>query len=213
MSAKHENLDLWNRVCTTDPKMTKEVSFGRKFTAIDPQYQIKNATAEWGAYGSKWGLKDIERNFDLIDEKGNTILLMIAKFYYPNGEFELSTSAKMFPGKTPKFDEDIFKKTETDLLTKALSKLGFNADVFMGKFDDNRYVAEAYNEAKIKEEMTLATSSQIDELKHLMNATQSDENKMLSFVQVDSFDKITVPMYEKLKHALMVKKQKMEKAA
>jgi hypothetical protein len=26
-------------------------------------------------------------------------------------------------------------------LTKGLSKLGFNADVFMGRFDDNKYVA------------------------------------------------------------------------
>ena len=26
------------------------------------------------------------------------------------------------------------------MLTKGLSKLGFNADVFMGRFDDNKYV-------------------------------------------------------------------------
>ena len=38
-------------------------------------------------------------------------------------------------------DDDFFKKVATDALTKGLSKLGFNADVFMGKFDDNKYVS------------------------------------------------------------------------
>ena len=39
-------------------------------------------------------------------------------------------------------DADFAKKIETDALTKALSKLGFNADVFMGRFDDTKYVLE-----------------------------------------------------------------------
>ena len=37
-------------------------------------------------------------------------------------------------------DDDCIKKVATDALTKGLSKLGFNADVFMGRFDDNKYV-------------------------------------------------------------------------
>ena len=37
-------------------------------------------------------------------------------------------------------DADFAKKIETDALTKALSKLGFNADVFMGLYDDHKYV-------------------------------------------------------------------------
>jgi hypothetical protein len=31
-------------------------------------------------------------------------------------------------------------------LTKAISKLGFNADIFMGKFDDLRYIEEMNEE-------------------------------------------------------------------
>jgi hypothetical protein len=37
-------------------------------------------------------------------------------------------------------DTDAYKKASTDGLTKALSHLGFNADVFLGQFDDNKYV-------------------------------------------------------------------------
>ena len=43
-------------------------------------------------------------------------------------------------GKRP--DSDAPKKATTDGVTKALAQLGFNADVFLKKFDDNKYVAE-----------------------------------------------------------------------
>ena len=39
-------------------------------------------------------------------------------------------------------NSDIFKKATTDALTKGLSVLGFNADVFLGLWDDNKYVKE-----------------------------------------------------------------------
>ena len=45
-----------------------------------------------------------------------------------------------------KKDGDCFKKATTDGLTKCLSYLGFNADVFMGKFDDNKYVQQMASE-------------------------------------------------------------------
>ena len=45
-----------------------------------------------------------------------------------------------------KIDDNFAKKLETDTLTKAISKLGFNADIFMGKFDDVKYLAEVTRE-------------------------------------------------------------------
>ena len=36
----------------------------------------------------------------------------------------------------------VIARAMTDATTKALSKLGYNADVFLGKFDDNKYVQE-----------------------------------------------------------------------
>jgi hypothetical protein len=43
-------------------------------------------------------------------------------------------------------DKDAPKKATTDALTKALSQLGFNADVFLGRFDDNKYVEDLKKE-------------------------------------------------------------------
>ena len=62
-------------------------------------------------------------------------------FYFPGGEFPITSSISAYKdGAMTKPDADFAKKVETDALTKALSKLGFNADVFMGMFDDHKYV-------------------------------------------------------------------------
>ena len=54
------------------------------------------------------------------------------------GEFPISSSIKVMMGS--KLDDDCIKKVQTDAITKGLSRLGFNADVFMGRFDGNKYV-------------------------------------------------------------------------
>ena len=48
--------------------------------------------------------------------------------------------------KNNRLDSDAAKKATTDALTKLLSQLGFNADVFLGRFDDSKYVAEMVEE-------------------------------------------------------------------
>ena len=41
---------------------------------------------------------------------------------------------------TWKIDDEYAKKSATDALTKGLSMIGFNSDIFLGKYDDNKYV-------------------------------------------------------------------------
>ena len=139
------NLELWENVQKTDPKHTKQANVkGNKITSIKPQYQIYNATNQWGAYGSTWGFKNIELGYELKDVG---LVTFKALFYYPNGEFEiLNTISFWRDGAQTKIDDEFAKKVETDSLTKALSKLGFNADVFMGRFDDLRYIEEVKKE-------------------------------------------------------------------
>lgn len=127
---------LWDEVCTTDPKHTKKVQQKGGFTAICAQYQIHKATEQWGPYGGAWGVKDCRYEY-VRDAKGEVLEgTLEAVFYCPSGEFELSTDATFRVG------GDTRKKLLTDLTTKALSKLGFNADVFLGQYDDSKYVQE-----------------------------------------------------------------------
>lgn len=157
-----KNLELWNKVEKTNPKYTKKAKIGgHSATSIAPQYQIMNATEQFGVYGQTWGFKNIVFDYSITStpitinvldyntkhlDVIQTVLGLVgfkATFFFPEGEFEITNSIKIFTdNKHSKIDDNYAKKLETDALTKALSKLGFNADVFMGKFDDVRYVNE-----------------------------------------------------------------------
>ncbi len=131
----NENMKFWNQVCETDPAITKHISIRGGFTSIDAQSQIKLATEQWGMYGSTWGLKDF--NFEVIRDGENkpVCLALDATFWYPGGSFPISVDMAWET-------KDLRKKLVTDATTKSLSKLGFNSDVFEGRFDDNQYVEE-----------------------------------------------------------------------
>jgi len=164
-----ENLKLWNAVEKTNPAYTKKAKVGgNAITSISPQFQIMNVTEQFGSYGSTWGFKNIELDYSLVNmpfKKDKTegsypnvkvigkedsfmgLVVFKAIFFYPNGEFPIINSISLFTNNDmSKIDDNFAKKIETDALTKAISKLGFNADIFMGKFDDVRYVEEMTKE-------------------------------------------------------------------
>lgn len=130
-----DNMDIWRKVCVTPPEITKKVEQRGGFTAICAQSQLKIATKLWGPYGSGWGVKNLTYS-TIKDKSGQVVELCLdADFFYPGGEFRLGADIKYRAG------NDSRKKLLTDLTTKALSKLGFNSDVFEGKYDDNKYLA------------------------------------------------------------------------
>ncbi|MFT6442499.1 MAG: hypothetical protein ACJASM_002045 [Salibacteraceae bacterium] len=159
------NLDLWNKVQETDPKYAKKANVkGNKMTSIAPQYQIKMVTEQFGTYGVTWGFKDIVLDYTLTsipfkkevtegtypnvkvlgkEDSFMGIVVFKAIFFFPKGEFPIINSSSLFTNnEMTKIDDNFAKKVETDTLTKAISKLGFNADIFMGMFDDPAYVNE-----------------------------------------------------------------------
>jgi len=141
-----DNLELWNKVEKTNPKYTKKANVkGNNITAISPQYQIKNVTEQFGSYGKSWGFKTLDFDYTLVDSLG--LVVLHAVFFYPDGEFPIKNAQALFiDNAKTKIDDNFAKKLETDTLTKAISKLGFNADIFMGLFDDVKYLAEVTKE-------------------------------------------------------------------
>lgn len=131
---KYDPMALWDQVCKTDMAYTKKVNQRGGFTAIDAQYQIREATKLWGPYGGKWGVKDCEYGY--FEHGENVEIWLRAVFFCPEASFSLSTDHKWKAG------DDNRKKLLTDLTTKALSKLGFNADIFLGMHDGNKYTGE-----------------------------------------------------------------------
>ena len=183
MSEETNNLTFWESVEKTDPTKTKQAQKGAlRLTAINATTQIKRATEMWGQYGDTWGLQYIDYTFmDIGDTK---LALIKAIFFYPTDRFGIKGEVVEFPINSSlkmaymtnghkgylKIDDDFCKKLETDVTTKALSKLGFNADVFMGLYDDNRYVAamqEEFHPAPPKEKIKLNQASAIGNAQQL----------------------------------------------
>jgi len=142
----NNNLELWNKVEKTNPKYTKKANVkGNNIISIAPQYQIKNVTEQFGSYGKSWGFKSLEFDYTLSESLG--LVILHAVFYYPDGEFPIKNAQNLFiDNAKTKIDDNFAKKLETDTLTKAISKLGFNADIFMGLFDDVKYLSDVTKE-------------------------------------------------------------------
>lgn len=206
MSEQIDNLSLWNRVEKTNPAHTKDAKIGQlSIKAINAQSQIKEATKQFGTYGNTWGLKNL--NYSFMDIGTTKMAMLGAEFYYPSGEFEIHTTLKiayMTQGANGylKIDDDFMKKMETDVTTKALSKLGFNADVFMGLYDDNRYVNQMKEEFKpVEQKPHPKVIEKINEgqVKELNSLFISDEHKadFLATCKISKIEDLPLSWYEK----------------
>jgi len=150
------NLALWDKVKKTDPNYTKPAKKGAyQFTSIAPIYQFKNATEVFGIQGIGWGIV-IGSEVFTENEYGTTIILSYdATMYFTvdgvRGEIPVHASEKtcyQTKGSNGymKVDDEARKKVVTNAKTKGLSELGFNADIFMGEFEDRDYLEAISNE-------------------------------------------------------------------
>lgn len=142
------NMKLWNAVSVTDPQHTKHVGQRGGFTAIDAQYQFMMATEQFGPIGTGWGY---DAGAPIFTPDGLIVIPVTLWHGNRDNKFGPIYGAAMAKQKD-RVDADAPKKAGTDAVTKLLSQLGFNADVFLGKFDDNKYVEKAAQETKKKRE-------------------------------------------------------------
>lgn len=161
-----ENLSIWESVQKTDPKFTKQFSAGGNFTSINAVYMVMQATKQFGPIGIGWGYDILEERYDngapinlgaenqeLIFEKTHTIKICL--WFMQDGK----KGELIHFGHTPYFyktknggfitDKEAPKKSLTDAVKKALSMLGFSADIFMGMYDDVNYVHERIEEERV----------------------------------------------------------------
>lgn len=197
-------LVLWDSVCKTDPNYVKKVQQRGGFTAINAQYQIKNATDQFGPYGDGWGMKDLNYGYITNVEGTPVEIYLDAIFWYKletdhYAEFPISGDALYKPG------QDLRKKLLTDVTTKALSKLGFNADVFLGLYDNPDYLRTLHEEPKPVENKEPEKLT-ADKLKAMLEAISNGKKDVvidrlvdykLTKVQADKIEK-AILTYEKL---------------
>ena len=178
-----ENLALWKRVFKTDERFTKQFSVNGGGTSINGTYMTMLATREFGPKGIGWGVDILEERFDdgapitrivkgpdgnntwelipngvggYLTEKHHVIKIRL--WYVRNGErgeeISFGCTQYIYGSKHgPICDGEATKKSLTDATKKALSSLGFSADIFMGLYDNPEY------RQKNKEEFALKNAS------------------------------------------------------
>lgn len=149
-----DNTALWDRLKKTDPKHTKGFKRGGGFsgTAIKPMWVWQRLTEEFGPFGSGWGCG--EPSFQVVpgDNRETLVYCTISAWHGEPGNIiwgvggdkvvtHIKANEQYNRPERWENDDEAFKKAFTDALMNAFKFIGVGADVHMGLFDDNKYVA------------------------------------------------------------------------
>ena len=142
-----KNREIWDQVKHTNPRWTKPFGkFGKPLTAIDPMYQIMVMTDTFGAVGKGWNYKvSYTYTPTLVFAE---VSVAHKKIFNDSTEwvswdwYGPVSSVQALTKKNGALDDEAPKKAMTDALTKAFSHLGVSADVFLGMFDNSKYVED-----------------------------------------------------------------------
>jgi len=153
-----DNKALWRRVFTTDPKAVKPIT-GKQYSGNSPKpyWIVERLTDEFGPCGIGWGFDIVSERMEHLPEE-NVLHIAVVRFWYEMGgkrgaleQIGQTKAAYRTSKGTMLVDEDAPKKSVTDALVKCASYLGFAGDIFSGRWDDSRYVAEANKEWRERE--------------------------------------------------------------
>ena len=171
------NMRIWDAVPKTDRSYTQNANVdGNRQTAVSGLYMVKLATEVLGPIGEGWGFSVVEERFDntapmvvkagndkempvymmdngaIVWEQVHTLKLRLWHGAKENTVEQYGHTPYRYMTKTGKVycDKEYAKKSLTDALKKCLSLLGICADVYMGMFDDQAYVAAADTENALK---------------------------------------------------------------
>lgn len=165
------NLRIWDALAKTDPAQTKQFSRagGFKGTAVKPMWVNKRLTEMFGPCGSGWGSE--KPTFTTVPGQDGEVLVYctVEAWYreagspapkddapfdcdhyksrvYGVGGDKVATWVGQGDKRRLVHDDEAFKKAYTDALGNAFKFVGVAADIHMGLFDDNKYVAAVAKE-------------------------------------------------------------------
>lgn len=157
------NLEIWDRFADIDPAFTKPIS-GKAYkgTSPNPQYVIRCLTELFGPVGKGFGWEILTEEFTPLGEE----VLHWCRIRFWHGDksscFESygQTKALMKTKNGLMLDEDAPKKSLTDAIIKAASHIGIAANIFLGRWDDQKYVAMVEKEYRDEEKPKTITAAE-----------------------------------------------------
>jgi len=157
-----DNKALWHRAFKTDPDAVKAIT-GKQYKGNSPKpyWIVERLTEEFGPCGIGWGFTILNERMERLTET-DILHVAVMRLWYTlagvRGEFEQIGQTKAAYKKADggmMVDEDAPKKSVTDALVKCASYLGFAGDIFSGRWDDSKYVAELRKEFASKADEAL----------------------------------------------------------
>lgn len=150
-----DNLHLWNVLSKTDPQHTKQFSRagGFKGTALKPIWILKRMTERFGPVGVGWGVNKPE--FQVVQGDGECLVYCTVSAWHTTPEnlmWGVGGDKVVTKRSSGSFnDDEAFKKAFTDAVNNAFKSLGVGADIHMGQFEDDKYVAQTRREFAAEE--------------------------------------------------------------
>lgn len=145
------NTTLWDALGKTDPHHTKGFSRAGGFrgTAIKPMWALRRLTEQFGPVGEGWGTGKPE--FQLVNgQEGEVLVYCTVAVWHgdrANVSYGVGGDKAIARNKNGLFhDDEAFKKAFTDATMNGFKALGVAADIHMGLFDDDKYVADMNRE-------------------------------------------------------------------
>ncbi len=178
----NQNMKIWDFLSKTNPEFTKPFSkFGGKtLTTIDPHYQIQMMTNAFGPVGKGWSYQVEYKYLDKLVFAEVSIQYFLDNKWYAFGPV---SSVQSLAKKNGGLDDEAPKKAMTDAMTKAFSHLGMSADVFLGMFENNKYVEDLKKEFSQKQNSVVQTTEpaymddtvDVDEIKNEISAAKTEK--------------------------------------
>ena len=178
----NQNMKIWDFLSKTNPEFTKPFSkFGGKtLTTIDPHYQIQMMTNAFGPVGKGWSYQVEYKYLDKLVFAEVSIQYFLDNKWYAFGPV---SSVQSLAKKNGGLDDEAPKKAMTDAMTKAFSHLGMSADVFLGMFENNKYVEDLKKEFSQKQNSVVQTTEpaymddtvDVDEIKSEISAAKTEK--------------------------------------
>lgn len=195
------NTELWDTLGKTDPAHTKRFSRsgGFKGTATKPIWVYRRLTEQFGSVGVGWGHN--KPDYQVVPgADGEVLVYCTVECWHTTREntfFGVGGDKVVVKDKNGlRSDDEAFKKAFTDGVMNAFKSVGVAADVHMGLFDDDKYIAQMEREFNAP---PVITEEQRTELMQLCDHLNVPAAEVLATGKIKDLRELEASRFERVK--------------
>lgn len=218
-----ENKKLWDEIKVTDPCSVKPIT-GKAYKGNSPKpyWLIERMTDTFGPVGIGWGVIVKSERFERMSDTDVLHVAVVSVWYVRDGvrsdtfdQMGGTKAAYMTSSGKLMIDDDAGKKSVTDGMVKCMSMIGLCADIFSGRWDDDKYVEWAAQQyAPESPKPPMLDEKQIANVQALLTETNADKDAFFKWIstatgqQVTSLADTPAEAYNPIVKRLEAKKEK-----